>query len=104
MANAAFSGKYNRVEAPAATCIPALDVSPPSVFALDAEPVVSWLQAVGAIVKAQKVRSRKVRTNLKLAASRWRLGKDEQMFTGNPPSSSERTERHWLIPGRSSII
>jgi hypothetical protein len=48
--------------------MPALEVSPPSVLTLDAEPALSWLHAVGAIVKVPRARSRKVRTNLKLVA------------------------------------
>jgi hypothetical protein len=53
------------------------------------EPVLVWLHAAGAIVKVQRARSRRARTDLKQAASRRRLGKDEQLFTDNPPSAAE---------------
>jgi hypothetical protein len=35
MAKATFTGRYKRVEKPAATCIPALDGVPPSVLVPD---------------------------------------------------------------------
>jgi hypothetical protein len=41
MANTAFRGKYNRVEKPAATCMLALDESPPSMLSLDAGAALS---------------------------------------------------------------